>query len=249
MQTVDFSRVPLNHNSIIIDVGCGEGRHTIGARWFGAECCIGFDINRNDLQKAQQQAVDFFESNKSSANDASTRSANTQPLQTGCYFNQANALQLPLADNSVDIAVCSEVLEHIHPDDEVLAELERVIKPGGYLIVSVPRRWPEKICWWLSREYHQVEGGHIRIYRTSTLRQKIEALGLQFQQRHWAHALHSPYWWLRCLCWRTQESSRAVALYHRFLVWDLLKKPALTRWLDKLLNPVMGKSVVLYYRK
>jgi hypothetical protein len=40
-----------------------------------------------------------------------------------------------------------------------------------------------------------------------------------------------------------------VRLYHRLLVWDLMKRPWITRAIDTLLNPVMGKSVVLYFSK
>ena len=40
-----------------------------------------------------------------------------------------------------------------------------------------------------------------------------------------------------------------MALYRKFLEWDLLQRPWLTRTLETLLNPVMGKSVVMYFRK
>jgi hypothetical protein len=40
-----------------------------------------------------------------------------------------------------------------------------------------------------------------------------------------------------------------VKLYHRFLTWDIMKQPRSTRLLDYLLNPILGKSIVLYFRK
>ena len=40
-----------------------------------------------------------------------------------------------------------------------------------------------------------------------------------------------------------------MRLYHRLLVWDLMKRPLITRAIDALLNPVMGKSIVLYFTK
>ena len=40
-----------------------------------------------------------------------------------------------------------------------------------------------------------------------------------------------------------------MRLYHRLLVWDLMKQPWVTRAIDTLLNPIMGKSVVLYFTK
>jgi hypothetical protein len=45
-----------------------------------------------------------------------------------------------------------------------------VLRPGGLIAVTVPRYGPELINWALSDEYHNVPGGHVRIYRRSTLR-------------------------------------------------------------------------------
>ena len=39
-----------------------------------------------------------------------------------------------------------------------------------------------------------------------------------------------------------------VRAYHRLLVWDITKAPRTTRWAEKVLNPVMGKSLVVYSR-
>jgi len=40
-----------------------------------------------------------------------------------------------------------------------------------------------------------------------------------------------------------------VRTYHKLLVWDLLKRPRITQLLERWMNPVMGKSVVMYFRK
>jgi len=131
----------------------------------------------------------------------------------------------------------------------MLGEAKRVLAPGGILAVSVPRAWPERICWWLSRAYHEVEGGHIRIFRATKLREDIERLGFTRFFQHGAHALHVPYWWLRCLFWNRGADFAPVRWYHRLLVWDLMCRPRLTRLLDTLLNPLLGKSVVFYFSK
>ena len=130
-----------------------------------------------------------------------------------------------------------------------MAELARVLRPGGTMAVTVPRCGPEVVNWLLSDAYHDVPGGHIRIYRRAELARRVSAAGLRPAGGHHTHGLHSPYWWLRCLVGPTNDTNRAVAAYHRFLVWDIEKSPWLTRTLERMLSPLMGKSLVLYFEK
>jgi len=234
MQTVDFSHLPLAPGSRVLDLGCGEGRHVISAYIEGEVTAIGVDLALADLVTTREKFQPFAE-----------------PDHPGKHFGlaSADALKLPFADASFDVVICSEVLEHIPDYQAALTEIQRVLKPGGRLCASVPRAWPERICWRLAPGYYQVPGGHVRIFRAAELRRQIETLGFRCYRRHWAHALHVPFWWLRCLFWERQEQSRLVALYHRLLVWDMLQQPWLTRSLERLLNPLMGKSVVLYFQK
>ncbi len=218
----------------MLDLGCGEGRHVISAYLEERVESFGVDLSVDDLKTTRDKFQDF-----------------SQPGDDQRAFGlaSANALQLPFADDTFDKVICSEVLEHIPDYRAALVEIQRVLKPGGLLCASVPRRWPEKICWALSDAYYQVPGGHVRIFRAGELRGDIESLGFHHYYRHWAHALHAPFWWLKCLFWNTQDSNWLVAQYHRLLVWDLMEKPAVTRILEAGMNPLMGKSVVMYFRK
>jgi SAM-dependent methyltransferase len=147
--------------------------------------------------------------------------------------------------------IASEVMEHVPDDAAAVAELARVLRPGGALAVTVPTYLPEKICWWLSDEYHApfVEGGHVRIYRESGLRALLRDAGLVPGRSHRAHALHSPYWWLRCAVGPRNDDHRLVRAYRRFLEWDIVQAPRSTRLADRALNPVLGKSLVVYASK
>ena len=156
---------------------------------------------------------------------------------------------MPYADGTFDCVIASEILEHVPEDDRAIAELVRVLKPGGALAITVPRWLPEKVCWALSDEYHANEGGHIRIYRADALRDKVLAHGLRLTHAHHAHALHSPFWWLKCAVGTSKNDHPAVAAYHRLLVWDMVEQPWITRTAESLLNPLIGKSVALYFRK
>lgn len=234
METVDYTLFKLEAGDTVLDLGCGEGRHVISSYAHGEQInSFGVDLALDDLKITQEKFAPFAE-------DGSNK-----------HFGlaSANALQLPFANNSFDKIICSEVIEHIPDYHGALAEIQRVLKPGGTLALSVPRTFPEQVCWWLSDAYHANEGGHLRIFKARALRQDVESLGLRFICRHWAHALHSVYWWLKCLFWDSQESNRIVSTYHRFLVWDMMDKPLLTRLLEKTLNPLIGKSVVMYFYK
>jgi SAM-dependent methyltransferase len=162
---------------------------------------------------------------------------------------KGDALELPYGDGTFDCVIASEILEHVPRDDRAIDELVRVLKPGGRLAVTVPRWLPEKICWLLSDEYHANEGGHIRIYRADELHAKIAAHGMRFDHRHHAHALHSPFWWLKCAVGVDKPDHPAVDAYHKLLVWDMMSRPWLTRTAEATLNPLIGKSVALYFQK
>jgi hypothetical protein len=130
-----------------------------------------------------------------------------------------------------------------------MAEMARVLRPGGTMAVTVPRTGPERLNWWLSEAYHSVPGGHIRIYTRNQLEGRLRSVGLAPRGHHYAHALHSPYWWLKCLVGTTNDRNVLVRAYHRLLVWDIMKAPLLTRTLEAWLNPLMGKSLVVYLEK
>ena len=232
MQTIDFSYLPVRTGDLILDLGCGEGRHVFAAACHLDANVFGVDLNKEDLLSAKRKEKEVIIRDGSAAE-----------------FIVSDALCLPFEDDCFDAVICSEVLEHVRDYQSVLKEIGRVLRSGGFFCASVPRRWPEKICWALSREYHEVPGGHAHIFRIGQLRKEIENLGMRYYRRHWANALHVPFWWLKCIFWKSQNTNLLVSLYHRMLVWDLMRQPLVTRFVESLLNPFMGKSVVLYFRK
>jgi SAM-dependent methyltransferase len=177
------------------------------------------------------------------------RDAGEVPLGAEADIKQGDALSLPFVDGEFDRVVAAEVLEHIPADTEAMAELVRVLRPGGTMAVTVPRWLPEKVCWALSDAYHEVEGGHVRVYSSGDLVGKLVGAGLVYEGRGYAHGLHAPYWWLKCAVGVDNDQHPLVRAYHRLLVWDIMRKPLATRLAERALDPVIGKSLVVYLRK
>lgn len=232
MLTVDFDRLGLKPGERVLDLGCGGGRHAFECFRRGA-AVVAFDADFVELKGVSGLVAAMAE-----AGEAADGAANMEV--------QGTAFQLPFPDASFDRVIAAEVLEHLPDDRLAMAELARVLKPTGRMAVTVPRYGPEIVNWALSDEYHNVPGGHIRIYRRSQLLGRLEASGLRILGAHHAHALHSPYWWLKCLVGTSNDQHPAVRAYHRLLVWDIMRHPAVTRVPERLLNPLMGKSFVVY---
>jgi SAM-dependent methyltransferase len=238
MLTVDFDRLGLQPGDRVIDMGCGAGRHAFEMYRRGADV-IAFDQDADELAGVR----DLF---------VAMREAGEVPAGAEADIKEGDALALPFADGEFDRVVASEVLEHIPADEAAISELVRVLRPGGTMAITVPRWLPEKICWALSDQYHEVEGGHVRIYTDKDLIGKLTKAGMIFEGKDHAHGLHSPYWWLKCAVGVDNDQFPLVKAYHQVLVWDIMKTPRLsvaTRLAERALNPFIGKSMVLYLRK
>ncbi len=235
MLTVDFDRLGLRPGDRVLDMGCGAGRHAFEMYKRGADV-VAFDQDADELGVVRE----WFGAMKEAGEVPDGAEADTL---------EGDALALPFADGEFDRVVAAEVLEHIPADIQAIDELVRVLRPGGTLAVSVPRWLPEIINWKLSDDYHNVEGGHIRIYTDKELTDKVTRAGLEFAGKDYAHGLHSPYWWIKCAVGVTNDDHPLAKAYHKLLVWEIMKNPKALQLAGKILDPVIGKSMVLYFRK
>lgn len=233
MLTFDFNRVNINPEGTMLDLGCGEGRHIFGVmEKFPDLKCIGLDPHIESLDKAFE-GLKFLESISN----------------TKTNFLSGSAYSLPFSDDSFDLVVCSEVLEHLHDYKDAIKEINRVLKPGGQFLASVPAEFPEKICWLLSEAYQNQPGGHLRIFKKNELIKEIAEHNFSFESSQRFHSIHSAYWWLRCLFWKSQESNIVIKGYKKILERHILKKPFFLDLIDKIFNPILGKSIAFYFIK
>lgn len=237
MLTVDYDQLELSEGDLVLDMGAGAGRHSFECYRRGARV-IALDHGFDELPPVRELLW-------------AMGAAGEGPVGGLGVCVNGDALHLPFPDDTFDHIICSEVFEHIPDDSAAMVELQRVLKPAAVLAATVPAWLPEKICWALSAEYHAPlsDGGHVRIYTEGLLRDRLESAGLHPEASHRAHALHAPYWWLRCLIGPTNDSHPLVRAYHELLVWDMMSAPFVTRTAEHLLNPLIGKSVVVYARK
>jgi SAM-dependent methyltransferase len=237
--TVDFDRLGLRAGERVLDLGCGFGRHAYEAMRRGGSV-VACDLGLAELKEVCSVYAAMLQSSE-------------LPDGVSCLAVNGDATRLPFADASFDRVLASEVLEHIRDDDAAFAELARVLRPGGTLAITVPAWLPERVCWAISDDYHApaVPGGHVRIYTEPQLRTKLRVAGLQPGGAHHSHGLHSPYWWLRCAYGPNEPVDRhaLTRAYHRLLCWEIERQPAALRLAARVLDPIMGKSLVIYASK
>lgn len=98
-------------NTDVLDAGCGGGRYTVAWRLLGAKRVVGMDISPVGIANAEERVM--------------------KGRIEGVIFQQGNVLALPFAENSVDVAFSNGVLHHTVDWRLGVAELMRVLRPGG----------------------------------------------------------------------------------------------------------------------
>lgn len=260
MKTISVDRLELSDGDRVLDIGCGEGRHLYSCYRTKETTVVGLDPNADSLETFR----DWF-----------TDVPLPEPESRSWGLLQGRAGRLPFEDGAFDVVLCAEVLEHLPDYRSALNEITRVLKPGGRLAISVPRFLAEWVCWVLSDEedFPSDSGGHIRIFRGNQLRRRIERRGFVQTTSYSVHGLHTPYWWLKALFGHLDDPPRVVeedetpdwwprrltgrgkypnpllGACHRFLVWHIMSQPLLTRWLEDVLNPWLGKSLVMHFQR
>jgi len=109
----------------------------------------------------------------------------------GLAVMRADATRLPLASGALDLVVAFDVLEHIDDDDAAAAEIARVLRPGGTVLIAVPadpRLWSA----------HDEAVGHVRRYTRPELVSLLTRNGLRVVDvRSWNVLLRPVAAWRR----------------------------------------------------
>lgn len=152
----------------VVELGCGPGFYSRKlAQRFPQISVTGIDRSESQVRSARQRAVAQKVSN--------------------CTFERVNALALPSADASFDILIASRILTVLPDHDRAVAEMFRVLKPGGRCFIAEPRHafWaslPLMAMWLLASVVHS--GNGYREPRKATVL-KPEAFAELFRQLPW----------------------------------------------------------------
>ena len=231
METFNFKSLNLKKIKTAIDVGCGNGRHlkSLGFKLSNAKI-IGIDQSEKEINALLGEFQEHH-----------CKSQNTY------QFIRGDVRNIEIPDNSQDLVICSEVLEHVPNFREVLKECYRILKPGAVMLISVPSYLPESLCWMYSKEYMQTPGGHIRIFKKDFLKECFKELSLKLFKHHREHSMHSIYWILKAR--NNMKENDFLKSLHALLVKQMFGQAKFSLFLEKLLNPLFGKSECFYLRK
>jgi len=107
--------MPISPGQRLLDVGCGNGIATLHVARSLDVIATGVDVDPDQIALARSAAAG---------------------LDTNMAFQVANATRLPFADATFDIVTTSKTLHHIKDWQKAVAELVRVVKPGGYIVLA-----------------------------------------------------------------------------------------------------------------
>ncbi|MBI3994304.1 MAG: methyltransferase domain-containing protein [Candidatus Lambdaproteobacteria bacterium] len=250
MLTIDFERFRVAPWMTALDIGCGRGRHSLEYLRRGCRT-VAMDLAPDDLRYSRYLLASMVrDARAGAAADAPApgasldRSASAPPA---FLVLRADALRLPFGTERFDRVICSEVLEHVPDPRRAIAELGRVLRPGGLMAASVPTPFTEWAFRFASDDYFNTPGGHVRIFTARRLFDLLESEGLRVVDLHFEHAFHSLYWWVRGVCGLHDEAHPAIRHFRMVLTHVMFSRP-LSR-VEGWCNHVFPKSMVFYARK
>jgi ubiquinone/menaquinone biosynthesis C-methylase UbiE len=230
MLTVDFNRLAVMEGQIVLDAGCGFGRHSLEFISRGAHV-VSMDIDTESLRRTRFSLVEMKKT--------------VAKAKNASYLTHVgDALNLPFKDNTFDRIICSEVMEHVNDDHKACEELARVLKKNGRIAITVPTFFSEQIYDLLTHEYYTSPGGHVRRYMPGELAAIMRECGLEVYAIGFKHAYHTIWWMIRSVVGLHWSDHPITKAYHKFLHYGLYSK--FWRKTEGFFNFFFPKSLVIY---
>lgn len=213
---IRFCRLP--QNAQILDVGCGTGIVIQFLQKFGSP--EGIDISEDAVRFCQKRR--------------------TNKVGVG------NALSLPYRDKSFNLVVAADLLEHIEDDVKAIQQMRRVLKKGGFLIVTVPAH---KFLW----SEHDEALGHRRRYTRNELLTKLKTVGFEIKRINYSVFFAFPiifiYRTLQVFFVRSGFPKTSYVILPKFINRFLIKLLALEAKLFSFINLPIGVTINVIAKK
>lgn len=100
----------------LLDLGCGDGRLVPQWQSVAGGLAFGLELSPEAVAKAQE-------------------------MYPSVVYTEGDATKTPYDDAQFDIIVCQEVLEHVEEQEQLIKECNRILKEGGYLILTTPNKF------------------------------------------------------------------------------------------------------------
>lgn len=224
--------VPIRATDTVVDVGCGDGSFVHFCARQGAEVIF---IDRDEARLAR-----------------TTRKIETSPARAHRGIH-SDCDPIPLADDSADLVICTEVLEHV-PDPVVfLAELVRIARPGGRVLVTVPDSRSEQLVAATAPPQYFQAPNHIRVFSADDFRELVLGAGLDIESHQFMGCFWSIYW---PLSWLTCEADSGLPVDnphpvtdHWTRLWQALQQHPEGHLVREALNGLLPKAQSIVARK
>lgn len=148
----------------ILELGCADGSFLSYIKEKTNSKVFGLDVSSHAIKKAREKSLNV----------------------------QVHNLEkvLPFQTNRFDLVICLEVIEHLYDTDFLLSQIHRVLKPGGFLVLSTPNlaSLPNRFRLLLNKypkylEYSRDGAGHIHLYTLPVLLSQIQKNGFVVEKK------------------------------------------------------------------
>ena len=230
IEDINFDLFNLQPDGKILDLGCGRGSVLLPL-WRHRLFAFGLDLNRCYL------------------NDILSH----RPENANGIVLQSCGEHLPFKAQMFDVIVCREVLEHVSNPSMILLEAQGVLKPKGFLCITIPYSFTEKVFKMLNPSWLSV-CQHKNVFSIRQIKELIESNGFHVIQIERKRFFYSYFWFFHCI-FRTAHDGTGQPLENHwlsdalFFSWSILMWSRVTRSLLELCNYLLPKSIYLYCKK
>jgi len=230
IEDINFDLLNLKLESKILDLGCGRGSILIPL-WKKGFYAVGVDINTAYLNEI----------------------LNSPNLPDEKLIIHSPGENLPFEPNTFDIIICREVLEHVSNPELILKEIYRVLKPNSYLCLTIPYYKTERLLNSLNPNWLSISG-HKNVFSIRTLRDLLQEAGFSIVCITRERFFYTYFWFFHCI-FRTPHdgTGRPLKNYRLtkflFFLWNQLVRIKVSRYIVKLGNFLLPKSIYIYCQK